>query len=464
MSLSKFSVAAAVLLATSMLAGCSNSGSGSDWASKSEVNLAAGPAIRDVSTSFDEALTCLRGRIRPEVIFGVGQVSDSTGKESYAEGGTGKFVTQGAGEIVQSALFKAGVSVVNRRDAGIAVTEANWGIRDIKSQVPVHFYVSGSINGLDFIPGRGASGSVMGIGIRARQNRILIALDLSMTDAFTGKVVASVPLQKQIVADELGALGDQFFGDTLISLEIGGMQREALHFALRQMLSLATLELLGQLMDSGVYEPCRILTGLESGGAVMQGGTSDPSAVSDVQKRAFAMGAPPLAVPVVDQRNAVAPQEVAPAVAVAGPQTQSQQAQKSDGMSREQAMRELVSIIQSNAVLAIREADASRAAASRDEAIRRATNAVTQANRSLAILRQAAKAGLEGERGDAAAIVVEQAMTKARLAATDAAGRPTDAPSPSAIDEQPQAESTETTTNPGVVIPGSPESIRRSGR
>jgi curli biogenesis system outer membrane secretion channel CsgG len=454
----KYLSLALLMLASAAMAGCSGIASNFANRSTSDVDIIPGPAIRDVSTSFDDALSCLRGRVRPEVIFGVGQISDSTGKESYAEGGTGKFVTQGAGDMVQSALFKAGVSVVNRRDTGISVTEANWGIREIKNQIPVHFYVSGSINSLDLIPGGGGSVNIMGIGARARQNRILIALDLSMTDAFTGKVVASVPLQKQIIANELGASGDKFFGDTLVSLEIGGMEREALHFALRQMLSLATLELLGQLMDSGVYEPCRQLTGIDVGGVVVANGTADPGAVEAVQRRAFAMGPPPLAVPVVDARQFAAAPQAAPQSTTAQPVA------KTNGVSREEALREIVSIIQSNAVMAIREAEASLAAETKDEAIRRAIASVTQANQSMAILRQAAKAGLEGPAGDAAAVLVEQALTKARMAGIEAAAR-TDVSSPAEPAGQlPAPSDTEASEPTASTMPETPESIRRTGR
>lgn len=455
--------AAAISLFLAMaVSGCSGIVSNSSR----ELNLVSGPAIRDVTTSFDNALECLRGRIRPEVIFGVGQIADSTGKESYSEGGTGKFVTQGAGEIVQSALFRAGVSIVNRRDAGIVATEANWGIRELSSQVPVHFYVSGSINSLDFIPGGGASFTVMGMGVRARQHRILVALDLAMTDAFTGKVVASVPLQKQIVANEINAGGDQFFGETLVALEIGGMQREALHFALRQMLSLATLELLGQLMDASVFEPCRQMIGLAMDGTTLGTGTADPGAVSAVQRRLMAANAPPLAVPVVDARSAAAAQAQSglQPVPVAA-QTRTEAAP--NGMSRQEAMREVLNVIQSNAVLAIREADAALAAETREEAIRRATTAVTQANRSMAILRQAAGLGLEGDEGDAAAIVVEQAMTRSRKAAIEAAMRSDDGPAPSPARADPgQFRSPEDRPDPDDTVtgvPGQPQFMNRMG-
>ena len=62
-----------------------------------------------------------------------------TGRESYNDGGAGKYVSQGAADIVQSALFKSGVTIVNRRSMGIPQTEARWGLRDIKGQMPVNF-------------------------------------------------------------------------------------------------------------------------------------------------------------------------------------------------------------------------------------------------------------------------------------------------------------------------------------
>ncbi len=219
--------------------------------------LAEGPPITDIITPFDAALTCLKGRVQPEITFAVGAILDSTGKEQFTEGGAGKFVTQGAGEIVQSALFRAGVTVLNRRDPRVITTEAEWGIRAINTQVPVDFFITGSINSLDFIPGGGFSLEVSGVGPRYRQSRILVGMDLSVTQSSTGLIVANVPLQKQIFASEIGVGIGRFFGETLVSLDIGGQEREALNFALRQMLSLATFDLLTQLMTQENYLDCR---------------------------------------------------------------------------------------------------------------------------------------------------------------------------------------------------------------
>jgi curli biogenesis system outer membrane secretion channel CsgG len=234
---------------------------------KRDAALVQGPPISDIVTPFDYALQCLKGKIQPSITFSVGAIVDLTGKEQLTDGGAGKFITQGAGDIVQSALFKAGATVLNRRDPRVMEMEVNWGIRDAKKIVPSNLYITGSINSLDFIPGSGAEVRVAGVGPRYRQNRMLVGLDLAMTEAVTGRVVANVPLQKQIFASEAGIdvgrfVNDPLFGKSLlatplIDINIGGREREALHYALRQMLNLATFELLSQVMSPSKYWECR---------------------------------------------------------------------------------------------------------------------------------------------------------------------------------------------------------------
>ena len=239
--------------------------------------MVAGPPIRDVNTAFDNALACLKGRIDPRLAFAVGAIIDHTGKEQLTEGGAGKFITQGAGDIVQSALFKAGATVVNRRDPRVMSVEVQWQIRDPRKIRPASYYITGSINSLDFIPGSGAEVTVAGIGPRYRQNRLLVGLDLALTNADTGQIVANVPLQKQIFSSEAGIAVGRFFGETLVSLDIGGKEREALHYALRQMLNLATFDLLTQLMRPQSYAACRReIDGAH--GEVAHTGTADAAA------------------------------------------------------------------------------------------------------------------------------------------------------------------------------------------
>jgi len=353
--------------------------------------LPKGPPIEDMVTPFDEALTCVRGKIEPSISFAVGQVIDATGKETYSDGGSGKMLSQGAGEMVQTALFRAGVTVVNRRDPNIPIVETQWGIRDIKQLTPANFYVSGSINSLDFIPGGGVEANVAGIGARFRQTRILIALDLSLTDAFTGRIVANVPLQKQIFAQEMGAGADRFFGSTLISLSAGGMEREAVHFAMRQMLNFATLELLGQIIPRNRYMPCKALV------SPVDGQTSDVS------------GAPPSnsgmgeALAAVLKRNSEMPVEE---IQVAQPAQQ--QAVQHREISPE--ARKMAQQATSFAGRALAAAEAGKNSRSAEESSGFAAEATQYLAVAIQSLRGGAALGLGGPEGDASAMLVEQAI------------------------------------------------------
>lgn len=239
------------------LAGCAG-GTGVEMPVKN-APLVQGPPVQDIVTPYDEALMCLNGRINKNFTFGVGAVLDQTGKEQLTDGGAGRFITQGAGDIIQSALFKAGTTLVNRRDPRVIVSELQWGLLNSSSLLPANFHITGSINSLDFIPGSGFDVSISGIGPRYRQHRILVGLDLAVTETSTGRIVANVPLQKQVFAEEFGVGVGRFFGDTLVSLDVGGQNREALHFALREMLNLATFELLTQMMPEPQWRDCKEL-------------------------------------------------------------------------------------------------------------------------------------------------------------------------------------------------------------
>jgi len=219
--------------------------------------LVQGPPIADIVTPFDEALECLKPRVNRDATFSVGVVADQTGRQSFGESGTGGYFTQGAGEMIQSAMLRAGVTVINRRNMDIPLSEARWGIRSLDTQAPTTFFVSGSINSLDFIPGGGFAAAISGIGPRYRQNRILVGADIYMTDARTGVIISGVPIQKQLVASEIGFGAGRFFGSSLVNFDGGMVDREALNYTLRQMMSLATFELISSTMEPRHWLPCR---------------------------------------------------------------------------------------------------------------------------------------------------------------------------------------------------------------
>lgn len=247
------SSAGIILIFTQSLTGCTGLAS----SNSKPVELVQGPPITDIFTPFDMALSCLKGQLRNDISFSVGAILDQTGKDVVTNGGSGKMVTQGAGDMVQSALFQSGVSVMNRRDPRIIESEAKWGIRDPRQIQPSDYYVTGSINSLDFIPGGGLDMQIAGVGPNYSQTRIMVGLDLSLTDTRSSKVVANVSLQKQIAAQDYGISAGRFTGRTLLNIQIGKGEREATNFALRQMLNLATFELLSQVVPPPVFEKCR---------------------------------------------------------------------------------------------------------------------------------------------------------------------------------------------------------------
>ncbi|WP_157968971.1 CsgG/HfaB family protein [Tropicimonas sp. IMCC34011] len=220
------------------------------------MSLIEGPAIVDIVTPFDDALACLKGKVNSSLTFAVGGIPDQTGTYQNNSEGTGKFVTQGAGDIVQSALFKTGVTLINRRDMGTSALEGQWGLIDLQRQIPATFVITGSINSLDFIPGGGAGVSIAGVGPNYRQNRVLVGLDLAVTHVPTGRIYGNVALRKQIFADEYNLFGTRLTGGNVVDIEAGTSRREAVNYALRQMLQLATFELLAQMMPPEKYEFC----------------------------------------------------------------------------------------------------------------------------------------------------------------------------------------------------------------
>lgn len=221
--------------------------------------LIDGPPISDVQTPFDAALVCLDGRISKNLAFAVGNIADATGREQFGDGGSGKFVTQGAANIVQSSLFKTGVTLINRRDLSVPIQEGQLGVRSLQTQRPADLFVSGTITTLDFIPGGGAFLAIGGVGPRYRQSRIAVSLDLAMTSAQTGQIVANIALNKQIFADEFGFSFSRIEGNSVVDADIAAARREALNASMRQMLQLATFELLTQLMPPEEYEDCSVI-------------------------------------------------------------------------------------------------------------------------------------------------------------------------------------------------------------
>ena len=211
------------------------------------VELVKGPPVETISTPYNELVQCIADQNVMRGTWAVGEIKDSTGKFAADTEGTGKFVTQGAGDMVQTMLLNAGAeTTVNRRDPRPSIMEVRWGLRKTNAFKKSDYYITGSINTLDFLPGAAGEISIAGIGPRYRQHRAVIGLDLHLTDANTTEVIGAVNISKQIFAEEMGFGIGRFFGSTLIDFDIGGGNREPLQLSLRSMLQFGLYRLLNQ--------------------------------------------------------------------------------------------------------------------------------------------------------------------------------------------------------------------------
>jgi len=215
--------------------------------SSKTVSLEQGPPVETISTPYNDLLQCIASQNPMRGAWAVGQISDATGKVTTNNEGTGRFISQGAGDMMQTIMLNAGAEkLLNRRDPRPVVLEAKWGIRKLDDVATVDFYITGSINTLDFIPGASMDASIIGIGPRYRQHRALVGLDLHLTDAKTTEVIAAANISKQIFAEEAGFGIGRFFGTTFVDFDFSAGNREPLQLSLRSMLQFGLFELLKQ--------------------------------------------------------------------------------------------------------------------------------------------------------------------------------------------------------------------------
>lgn len=258
---------------TFLLGGCAATASTSQ-----NMKLVTGPlasssrSVTSVQTPYDRLLGCMSGaahtanilNVKALPVVGVGAISDQTGKATHSDGGNGAYITQGAGDIVQSALMEANVTrVVNRRDPRVMSLEKKFGNENVNWTF-TDYHITGSINSLDFLPGGGIDVNVAGIGGKYRQYRMIVGMDLFLTDTNTSEIIGSTSVTKQIVATDMGFGIGRFFGQTLVNINIGEQRREAVHVALRGMLKMATFDLLENLYGEGTFTSCReAIAGIE---------------------------------------------------------------------------------------------------------------------------------------------------------------------------------------------------------
>lgn len=307
------SVTAAAVLATAALGlgGCA-----SVAPFDKTLAMAQGPApeITGKVTS-QSKMACVASHLTASnrsVPFGVIATPDKTGKANFAgNDATGSFNTQGAADMVTSSLGRAGLRIVElgpeyraildwslikasqgligngakqpatefvKDEKGNVVKDENGAPKEYATEIPniplrkgtvfpVRYGVTGSISGLDFIPGGGISAGAFGASAGYNQNRAQLRIDLRLVEmpvgnSVGGRVVATTTVTKQVVNDGVQVSLSRYFGSAtpvLANFDAGAQRREALQDSTGDMLDLAVADLLEQTFMKR-RSPCSYLT------------------------------------------------------------------------------------------------------------------------------------------------------------------------------------------------------------
>jgi len=186
-------------------------------------------------------------------VFAVGEIADKTGQVSYYDK-AGNNLTQGAAEMVMSALYKTGKAhLVERYDlriplAEIKLAEQNRLNRPIDAfgKLPsTDFILVGALTELNYnIVTSGVGLRVAGIGAGVRMAVVNVALDLRVINSKNFAVSYVTSLQKQIYGYEVSADIFRFFDTTFVELQAGHVRNEPLQLGVRAVAEMAVYQIM----------------------------------------------------------------------------------------------------------------------------------------------------------------------------------------------------------------------------
>jgi len=186
-------------------------------------------------------------------VFAVGEIADKTGQVSYYDK-AGNNLTQGAAEMVMSALYKTGKAhLVERYDLRIPLAEVKLAEQnrlnrpiDAFGKLPsTDFIIVGALTELNYnIVSSGVGLRVAGIGAGARAAVVNVALDLRVINSKNFAVAYVSTLQKQIYGYEVTADVFRFFDTTFVELQAGHVRNEPLQLGVRTIAEMATYQIM----------------------------------------------------------------------------------------------------------------------------------------------------------------------------------------------------------------------------
>jgi len=186
-------------------------------------------------------------------VFAVGEVADKTGQVQYYDK-AGNNLTQGAAEMVMSALYKTGKAhLVERYDLRIPLAEVklaeqnrlNRSVDQFGKLPSTDFIIVGALTELNYnIVTSGVGLRVAGIGGGARMAVVNVAMDLRVINSKNFAVSYVSTLQKQIYGYEVSADIFRFFDSTFVELQAGHVRNEPLQLGVRSVAEMAVYQIM----------------------------------------------------------------------------------------------------------------------------------------------------------------------------------------------------------------------------
>jgi len=224
--------------------------------------------VTDNATPYSQCLESLRPiEVSNLPTFAVGEVPDKTGQ--FDTDDSGRAVTQGAAEMVMSALAKTGkANLVERLDLRIPLAEVELAEQGRLDRSPAaygripasDFIVTGAITELNYnIVSGGARLFISGVGAGVRTVVINVGMDLRVIDSTDFSVPYVTSLQKQIYGFEVEGDIFRFFGTTLVEFNAGQIKNEPLQLGVRSVSEMAVYQVMTDFLGLPQTDECRLV-------------------------------------------------------------------------------------------------------------------------------------------------------------------------------------------------------------
>ena len=215
--------------------------------------------IAEAASPYADAMFCVREFMQQAPTrIGVSEIADKTGKNNYAEGGTGTMMTQGATDMFYTSLANLGIR-------GTEATPQFRGAIDwyqqkgakISIELPT-YVIMGSLDVLDLLPGTAKSFGILGLGADTVAYKAVGGMDVRLVKMLgeggeTGRVLYNVAPKKEYLAVEDRAGFGRFVGKghglSMFSFELARGARTPMQLTTRWLIDYAATSLVLDLAE-----------------------------------------------------------------------------------------------------------------------------------------------------------------------------------------------------------------------